>query len=112
MPYLNSVNPMKKFFLFFILIVTAISSRAQMTGAPTTIPPYRILTTDSVFVTPVNLHKNKPLMIIYFAPDCGHCQHLMHEMAPKMNEFKDVQVVMITFAMPLKASQVFYHDFG
>ena len=50
-------------------------------------------------------------MIIYFAPDCSHCQHLMMEMKPKMNELKNVQVVMITFVEQLKAIQVFYRDF-
>ena len=36
-------------------------------------------------------------MIIYFAPDCGHCQHLAAEMRPKLPKFKNVQIVMITF---------------
>ena len=50
-------------------------------------------------------------MVIYFAPDCSHCQHLMYDLKPKMNAFKNMQVVMITFAEPLKATQVFYRDF-
>jgi thiol-disulfide isomerase/thioredoxin len=50
-------------------------------------------------------------MIVYFAPDCSHCQHLMFEMKPKMQAFKDIQVVMITFVQQLKAIQVFYRDY-
>ena len=50
-------------------------------------------------------------MIIYFAPDCSHCQHMMYEMKPKMKAFKNIQVVMITFVMQIKAIQVFYRDF-
>jgi thioredoxin-related protein len=104
---------MKKLLLFFCLIIAAGCSRAQIQTytPPPFIPPYNILTTDSVNETPANLKKNKPVMIIYFSPDCSHCQHLMYDMKPQMNAFKNIQVVMITFAEPLKASQVFYRDF-
>ncbi|TWJ02272.1 thioredoxin-like protein [Mucilaginibacter frigoritolerans] len=107
---------MKKLLFFFGLIIAAGCANAQSTNPPSytppaTIPPYHILTTDSVYNTPANLKKNKAVMIIYFSPDCSHCQHLMYELKPKMDDFKNVQVVMITFAEPLKASQVFYRDF-
>jgi thioredoxin-related protein len=107
---------MKKLLFFFGLIIAAGCANAQSTpppsyNPPATIPPYHILTTDSVYNTPANLKKNKAVMIIYFSPDCSHCQHLMYELKPKMADFKNVQVVMITFAEPLKASQVFYRDF-
>jgi thiol-disulfide isomerase/thioredoxin len=100
---------MKKLLLFFSLIIVVGCSNAQ--NPPVAIPPYHILTTDSVYVTPANLKKNKPVMVIYFAPDCSHCQHMMAEMKPKMAEFKNVQIVMITFVENLKAIKVFYHDF-
>ena len=102
---------MKRLILLLSLIIASVSSRAQNYTPPPVIPPYRILTTDSVYITPANLKKHKSVMIIYFSPDCSHCQHLMYEMKPKMKNFNNVQIVMITFALPLKASQVFYRDF-
>ncbi len=52
-------------------------------------------------------------MIIYFAPDCSHCQHLMYEMKPKMKQFGNIQIVMVTFMEPnmLIAVKNFYRDF-
>src|ERR1700730_10973165 len=103
---------MKKLFFLFVLVISAGCSNAQAPFTPpTTIPPYHILTTDSVYVTPANLKKNKPVMIIYFAPDCSHCKNFMFEMKPHMEDFKNVQVVMITFVLQLKATQTFYRDF-
>ena len=102
---------MKKNFLFICLIVVALGSKAQSFTPPLTMPPYHILTTDSVYVTPDNLKKHKPVMIIYFAPDCSHCQHLMYELKPKMDAFKNTQVVMVTFVQQIKAIQVFARDF-
>jgi thiol-disulfide isomerase/thioredoxin len=86
-------------------------TQAQTIAANSGLPPYHILTTDSVYVTPANLKKNKPVMVIYFSPDCGHCQHLMHDLKPELKDLKDVQIVMITFVTQLKAIQVFQRDF-
>lgn len=105
---------MKKILLFLsFIIVIAGCSQAQTTD-PNHIKqlvPYRILDTDSSWVTPAQLKKNKPVMMIYFSPDCGHCQRLMYELKPKMKELNDIQVVMITFA-PYRAVKEFYKNFG
>ncbi|MBB6110432.1 hypothetical protein SAMN05421821_106239 [Mucilaginibacter lappiensis] len=85
--------------------------KAQTISPNTGIPPYHILTTDSVYVTPANLKKNKPVMIIYFMPDCGHCQHLMYDLKPQLKNLKDIQIVMISAVLRLKAIQVFQRDF-
>ncbi|HEY2581007.1 MAG TPA: thioredoxin-like domain-containing protein [Mucilaginibacter sp.] len=109
---------MKKLLLFFCFIISATCTFAQTQPQPkpfvppVAIPPYHILNTDSVYVTPANLKKNKPVMIIYFAPDCSHCKNFMFEMKPHMDELKNVQVVMISFVLQLKAIQTFYNDFN
>jgi thioredoxin-related protein len=105
---------MNRILLFVGFIAIATSSCAQTPNkskAALGVPPYKILNTDSAYVTPADLKKNAPVMIIYFSPDCSHCQHLMYELKPKMKDFKNVQVVMVTFVLQLKAIQVFYRDF-
>jgi thioredoxin-related protein len=109
----------KLLFIFLSLVVVAGCTQAQSPSAndPNVnnriqkIAPYRILNTDSVYVTPAQLKKGKPVMLIYFSPDCSHCQRLMYEMQPKMKELADVQIVMITFTS-YAMIKGFYHDFG
>jgi thioredoxin-related protein len=105
---------MKKLILLFCFIVAIIGIQAQNNKANTGMPPYRILKTDSTYSTPANLKKNRRVMLIYFSPDCPHCQRLMYEMKPKMNEFGDTQIVMITWSQnyDIRAIKVFYRDFG
>lgn len=105
------MNFMKKLLLFFGMIIAAGCSSAQNKAIPTNIPSYHILTTDSVYVTPTNLKKDKPVLIIYFSPDCSHCQHLMYELKPKMKDFKNTQVIMITFVQQIQAIRNFVRDF-
>jgi thioredoxin-related protein len=108
------ITGMKKLLIIFSLIVAAGCSRAQEKKQNIdNIPPFKILKQDSTWFTPANLKKNKAVVIIYFSPDCSHCQHLMYEMKPKMKEFGDAQIVMVTFMEydMLKMVKDFYKTF-
>ncbi|QJD96381.1 thioredoxin family protein [Mucilaginibacter robiniae] len=102
---------MKKLLFILSLVITAGCSRAQNPPNIQKIPAYHILTNDSVYVTQANLKKNMPVVIIYFSPDCSHCQRMMYEMQPKMKELEKAQIVMITFT-PYNMIKGFYRDFG
>lgn len=109
---------MKKLILLITFIVSVTTLKAQNTANITNIPPYKILTKDSAFVTPANLKKGKPVMIVYFSPDCTHCQHFTEELKSKMdqekkkglNTFRNTQIVMITFTQVLNM-KLFYINY-
>lgn len=107
---------MKRILLLLILIVTVSCIQAQKpdtTVKPKPIAPYRILTTDSTWMTPALLKKHTPVIIIFFAPDCGHCQHMMYELKPKLKELSHAQVIMIadTKDYDLRALKEFKRDY-
>ncbi len=91
----------KNRFLIYIpvllFIVIPFSSMAQQA----TMPPFKMLLTNGKTFSSTQLSNQKPILIIYFAPDCEHCQVLMNEFFKKINEFKTSQIVMVTFE-PLK----------
>lgn len=60
------------------------------------IPPFTIQTPDSSWFGKENLTTNKPTLILYFSPDCGHCQLETEEVIGKMKELDNLQIVMIT----------------
>lgn len=104
---------MKNLLVLFSLIIIAGCSRAQTTDvAGAAMPPYRILKTDSTFATPANLAHRKT-MLIYFAPDCPHCQHLTMELREKMKQLGNTQIVMITWSnnYDIRAIKNFVRDF-
>ncbi|HTN38821.1 MAG TPA: thioredoxin-like domain-containing protein [Arachidicoccus sp.] len=41
------------------------------------------------------LKKNKPLVLIYFSPDCGHCADFTSKLLKSASKFKDKQIVMV-----------------
>ncbi len=102
---------MKRILFFLSLIITVGCSRAQNSANIQRIPDYRILDADSVYRTPANLKKNQPVMIVYFSPDCSHCQHLFNEIKGQMKNFSKIQIVMVS-AVDYRMIKGFYKDFG
>jgi thioredoxin-related protein len=99
---MHYISTMKKIILFLSLIIAVGCTQAQTTQSPAkpnidNIPSFKILSQDSVYLTNANLKKNKGVVIIYFSPDCSHCQHMMYELKPDMKKFSNVNVVMVTF---------------
>jgi thiol-disulfide isomerase/thioredoxin len=101
---------MKKLLVAITLLIVAGCSNAQP-PIPPVIAPYKMLKLDNTWTTPADLKKDKPVMLIYFAPDCSHCQKLIYDMKPVMKSFKDIQVVMITFT-DIRMVKTFNDDFG
>ncbi len=61
------------------------------------IPPFKMLLSNGRFYSAKDLQKNKPVIIIYFSPDCDHCQVLMNDLFKNINEFKNTELIMVTF---------------
>lgn len=60
------------------------------------IPSFKIQMPDGSWFSKNNLQPKKPTLILYFSPDCGHCQLETEELLSKMKEFNNLQIVMVT----------------
>ena len=61
------------------------------------IPSFSILLTDSAtHYTNLNIAKNKPTILVYFSPDCSHCQADAKNLAEKLDSLKDINFVWIS----------------
>ena len=97
---MSKLTGMKK--LIFLISIVTFSLNAF--GQTDTIPPYlsdpnipsfTIQRADSSWMTKNDLAK-KPTLILYFSPDCGHCQLETEELITKLKLLGDLQIVMIT----------------
>ena len=98
---------MKK--LFIIILVLLVGAAHAQSADNDTIPPYKkttkipefaILKSDSTWFTNKQLPDNKPLVIIYFSPDCGHCQMTAQEFVKDMDKLKNVELVWVSYHSP------------
>ena len=76
------------------------------------IPAFKIfIAPDSVAFSNEELIKNKPVVLMFFNPDCEHCQRETKELIAYKEELKDIQFVMVS-ALPFKLIKEFYTDYN
>ena len=92
-----------KFFFAILFTFVGLTSFSQAdTTVPykrfPTLPPFQLLALDSSStITKENLQKDKPVLIMFFSPDCDHCKHQVEDMLKDMSIFNDIQLVMASF---------------
>lgn len=101
---------MMKYVFFVIACFWFVSIRAQ-TDAQKKIPPFKILLPAGNYFTASDIPKNKPVMLIYFSPDCDHCRTLLQSFFKKVDEFNKAEIVLITYK-PLEEVTRFVYDYS
>ncbi len=109
---------MKKILLLLLVAVKISSIHAQEFD---TIPPYQkdslhipeftVLQTDSSYTNNKKIPADKPVVIIYFSPECGHCQITADEFSKKMADMKDIFFVWVSY-YPLPEIKEFAKKFN
>lgn len=99
---------MRSIYVFLSVILIAFSTDAQTNTATAKqdtlapyqktpyIPSFKIQMPDSSWFSKYSLRPNKPTLIFYFSPDCGHCQNETEGLLNKIKEFNNLQIIMIT----------------
>jgi len=107
---------MKKAVFTLIAVCMALGAFAQIDSTKQYfkipyIPAFNIRKIpDSSSFTNTMLQKGKPVIIVFFDPDCDHCQHATKNFTEKIDKFKDVQIVMVTI-YEFSRIKKFYKDY-
>jgi thiol-disulfide isomerase/thioredoxin len=120
---------MKK--IFFLLVLSGVfimpamaredDDTAQHKQAADTLKPYqkypklpafniRLMDSTTVFNT-YNIPAGKKTMIVFFSPDCKHCQALVRHLTRSMDSFENVQFYMVTPVHSMADLRNFYHKY-
>lgn len=100
----------KKIFFVLLLFAVYIQSSGQVSVTKDRVPPFTILLTNGQYFSYTELQKDKPVMLIYFAPDCDHCRDFIKQLTLGMREFTKTQIILISY-FPLAKLQQFNKDF-
>ena len=76
-----------------------------------TIPQFTVYKApDSTAFSREDLKKKKSVLFMVFSPDCEHCQHETEELLAHISEFKNTQIVMVTY-LPYEEMIAFYKNY-
>jgi hypothetical protein len=91
------------FILFIVLLtVTNIVEGRCQSGK---LPPFAIMQANGKIFRAYELPVRKPMVIIYFSPECDHCHILMKDFLKNEATFRRASVVMITHLAVGKVAQ-------
>ncbi len=75
------------------------------------IPAFKLLAVpDSLEFTNQYLKKNSPVVVVFFSPDCDHCQSETKELLAYKEELKQIQILMVSNA-PYPEIKAFYETY-
>ena len=75
------------------------------------VPLFRVVQANGKIFKEEYLPNGKPIIIIYFLPDCDHCQKLIKGLNKRMAEFNKASILMITYK-PLNRVAKFINDYN
>jgi thioredoxin-related protein len=74
------------------------------------VPPITLLKSDSGLITKDGLKKNRPVIIMYFSPECHHCQRQIEDILARMDDLKKIQIVLATY-QPMEDLEAFQNRY-
>lgn len=112
---------MKKVLFLFLSVFFCMAAMAQRndTEQPVylrfpTVPAFTIYKApDSTTYTRDKIRKNRPVVFFVFSPDCGHCNTETEKILKNIDQFKNVEIVMVTY-LPFQDMMGYYkkHNLG
>ncbi|MCW3092426.1 MAG: redoxin protein [Ferruginibacter sp.] len=109
---------MKKILVLTILTASSFILFAQKdtsnnyVNAFVSIPAFKVnVVPDSTMFTKENLKTNIPLVIMFFSPDCEHCQKETKELLAYKEELKGIDILMVS-AASYREIKDFYEAYG
>lgn len=100
----------RKFLQHITFIILLLGINAIALSQSGKVPPFRIIQPDGKPFFAANLPLGKPIIIIYFSPDCDECKKLTTDLLDRMIEFKKASIAMITY-LPVESLKQFVTRF-
>lgn len=83
----------RNFFLAWMVLLISPATFSQHNK----VPPFQMMQANGKVFKATDLPMGKPIIIIYFSPDCEDCQELIQGLLTRINEFKKASIAMITY---------------
>lgn len=84
--------------LFFVCFSMGYTQNKE--GFSPTLPNFQFVKPNGEIFTNQNLHKGKATIVLFFDPDCDHCQKQADWIAASPESFKNAQLLWVSTAEP------------
>ena len=93
----NGIGKTKTLQMIFVLATLIFMISPEIYSQMGKVPPFQIIQSNRKVFKAENLPIDKPIIIVYFSPDCEECQKFTEELLKRMDDFKKASIAMITY---------------
>ncbi len=97
-------------FILSVTIGLTFLFHSQASAQSGKLPPFRIVQSNGKVFKAEQLPFEKPIVIIYFSPECEHCTIFIKELFKRAADVKKASVVLITY-LPVEKVTKFIKDY-
>jgi thioredoxin-related protein len=101
---------MKKIKILFAAFVLLLFTASFVHAQSGKLPPFKMMQTNGKVFKAQNLPMGKPILIVYFSPECDHCEKMLKEFFKQATNFQKASVAFITF-LPVDKVSKFEKDY-
>jgi hypothetical protein len=95
----------RSLLIIISILILTVTNNVQGHCQSGKLPPFAIMQANGKIFRAHELPMGKPIVIIYFSPECDHCDILMKDFLKKEASFRKASVVMITHLAVGKVAQ-------
>lgn len=96
-------------FILVLLLLFVASSFLSAQSAK--VPPFQMVQANGKIFRAQYLPMGKPILLIYFSPECDHCEKMLKEFFKQAANFQKASVALITF-LPVDKVAKFAKDYS
>jgi thioredoxin-related protein len=102
---------MKTSSIRFVLMTLFVMTTHILLAQTGKLPPFKMMQSNGKIFTAHDLPMGKPILIIYFSPDCDHCEKMLKEFFRQSSGFQKASVAFITY-LPVDRVSKFEKEFN
>lgn len=102
---------MKTSGIRFVVMILFVMTTHILHAQKGKLPPFKMTQANGKVFTAHELPVGKPVLIIYFSPDCDHCENMLKKFFKQPASFQKASVAFITYLEVNKVSK-FVKDYN
>lgn len=99
---------LSRFLVVMFLQLFAASVLLAQSGK---VPPFQMVQANGKIFRAQDLPVGKPILLVYFSPECDHCEKMLKAFFSQANHFQKASVALITY-LPVDKVSKFTKDYN
>ena len=95
--------------LLVFLLLPLFASNAVLAQAGK-LPPFQMMQANGKIFRAQDLPMGKPILLVYFSPECDHCEKMLQSFFKKTTDFQKASIAFITY-LPVDKVSKFTKDY-